>query len=147
MLAADDRADGPPAAACALSFTNEFAGLLCVRVRGGGLPEGLENGVQIAGIGAVWGLGNRSAWNHSGRIVLGLLIGWALRASVFFWVVRLIAFFNDGFETGCSWRLAAATALPGALLLTAESIVRLGALDLIHLLILAFCGWSWAAFT
>jgi len=46
-------------------------------------------------------------------VVLGLLIGWALRASVFFWVVRLIAFFNDrDLKLAGSWRLAAATALP-----------------------------------
>jgi hypothetical protein len=72
-------------------------------------------------------------------VVLGLLIGWALRASVFFWVVRLIAFCNDrDLDVAGSWRLAAATAMPGALLLTAGILIYgLGALDLIHLLILA----------
>jgi hypothetical protein len=80
-------------------------------------------------------------------VVLGLLIGWGLRASVFCWVVRLIAFFNDrDLNVAGSWRLAAATAMPGALLLSAGILLYgLGALDLIHLLILAVLrlvlGW------
>src|SRR5258708_14738349 len=72
-------------------------------------------------------------------VVLGLLIGWALRASVFCWVVRLIAFFNHrDLKLAGSWALAAATAMPGALLLTAGILLYgLGPVDLIHLLILA----------
>ncbi len=80
-------------------------------------------------------------------VVLGLLMGWGLRASVFCWIVRLIAFFNDrDLNVAGSWRLAAATAMPGALLLTAGILLHgLGAFDLIHLLILAVVhlvlGW------
>src|SRR5713101_4180546 len=80
-------------------------------------------------------------------VVLGLLIGWGLRASVFCWVVRLIAYFNDrDLNLAGSWRLAAATAMPGALLLTAGILLYgLGALDLVHLLIFAVLhlvvGW------
>src|SRR6266702_7044754 len=80
-------------------------------------------------------------------VVLGWLVGWGLRASVFCCVVRLIAFCKDrDLNLAGSWRLAAATAMPGALLLTAGILLYgFGALDLIHLLILAVLrlvlGW------
>jgi len=141
ILAADDRADW--AASSGLRFEFHKRNLQVCSVFGCAVvdyPKDWKVEFQSPGIGAmVGGLGTDPAWNHSGRSRAGLLIGWALRASVFFWVVRLIAFFNDrDLKLAGSWRLAAATAMPGALLLTAGILLYgLGALDLIHLLILA----------
>ena len=80
-------------------------------------------------------------------VVFGLFTAWFLLATFYFVPVRLLAFFKD--RELClsgSWKLASAALLPGALLLTAGIVAYgFGALDLIHLLLVAVLhfvvGW------
>jgi len=71
----------------------------------------------------------------TGAVIVGLMLSWAVLATVYFVPAWLICFFADrdlNFQQ--SWRLAGAALLPGALLLTAGiAVYALGALDLIQL--------------
>jgi len=76
-----------------------------------------------------------------------LLISWALLATLYFGVVRLVAFYlNRELNGGGSWRLAAMSLMPGALLLSlgilgyglgVVDLVRLGFLFPLHFIV----GW------
>jgi hypothetical protein len=68
-------------------------------------------------------------------VVVGLMLSWAVLATVYFLPVWLICFFaNHDLNFRQSWRLAGAALMPGALLLTAAiALYALGALDLIQM--------------
>lgn len=80
-------------------------------------------------------------------VVFWLFLSWSLLATLYFVPIRLLAFFKDReLQLGGSWKLASAAHLPGALLLTAGIVAYgLGAMDLIHLLLVAVLhfviGW------
>jgi len=71
----------------------------------------------------------------TGAVVIGLLLSWAVLATVSFLPVWLICFFaNRDLNFRQSWRLVGAALMPGALLLTAAIIFyAVGALDLIQM--------------
>ena len=77
----------------------------------------------------------------------GLMLSWALLATLYFPFVRLLAFFKDrDLDWGGSWRVASAALIPGALLLAlAIFLYGVAVLDLVHLLVLAVThlvmGW------
>ena len=82
-------------------------------------------------------------------VMIGLLIGWAVLATLYFWPVRAIAFYADRQLTWAgAWRLASAAMLPGALLMSAAIVAySFQRLNLIQLLFaaamhLAF-GWGY----
>jgi len=82
-----------------------------------------------------------SAWKPdilaiaTGAVIVGLMLSWAVLATVYFFPVWLISFFADrDLNFRQSWRLAGAALMPGALLLTAAiAFYGLGALDLIQM--------------
>jgi hypothetical protein len=80
-------------------------------------------------------------------VAAALLLSWALLATVYFALARLIAFFADRhLDWRGSWRLASAALMPGALLLNAAIFFYgLGVVDLIRFLVLAVLhlvlGW------
>jgi hypothetical protein len=67
-------------------------------------------------------------------VVAGLMLSWALLATVYFLPARLIGFLaNRRLNFRGSWKLAGAALLPGAILFTAAIVLYgLGALDLIQ---------------
>jgi len=71
----------------------------------------------------------------AGGVVVGLLLSWAILATVYFLPAWLICFFADrDLNFRQSWRLAGAALMPGALLLTAAIMLYTsGALDLIQM--------------
>ena len=71
----------------------------------------------------------------TGAVIVGLMLSWAVLATVYFFPVWLICFFADrDLNFRQSWRLAGAALMPGALLLTAAIVFyALGALDLIQM--------------
>ncbi len=71
----------------------------------------------------------------TGAIIVGLMLSWAVLATVYFFPVWLICFFADrDLNFRKCWRLAGAALMPGALLLTAAiAFYGLGALDLIQM--------------
>jgi hypothetical protein len=70
-----------------------------------------------------------------GSVVVGLLLGWACLATLYFLPAWLIGFFaNRKISRGGCWRLAGAALMPGTLFLTAAIITYgLGLLDLLRL--------------
>ena len=64
----------------------------------------------------------------TGAVIVGLMLAWAVLATVYFLPVWLIGFFADrDLNFRQSWRLAGAALMPGALLLTAAiAALRLG---------------------
>jgi hypothetical protein len=74
-------------------------------------------------------------WLTFGGVLAGLMLSWALLATVYCLPVWLVGFFaNRQLGFGASWKLAGAALLPGALLLTAAILFYgLGALDLVQL--------------
>jgi len=82
-----------------------------------------------------------SAWKPdilaiaAGAVIVGLLLSWAVLATIYFFPAWLICFFADrDLNFRQSWRLAGAALMPGALLLTAAiALYALGALDLIQM--------------
>ncbi|HXR04319.1 MAG TPA: hypothetical protein VN836_06380, partial [Verrucomicrobiae bacterium] len=71
----------------------------------------------------------------TGAIIAGLMLSWAVLATVYFFPVWLVCFFADReLNFRQCWRLAGAALLPGALLLAAAiAFYGLGALDLIQM--------------
>jgi len=71
----------------------------------------------------------------TGAVIVGLMLSWAVLATIYFFPVWLISFFADrDLNLRQSWRLACAALMPGALLLTAAiAFYALGALDLIQM--------------
>ena len=71
----------------------------------------------------------------TGAIIVGLMLAWAVLATVYFFPVWLVCFFADReLNFRQCWRLAGAALLPGALLLAAAiAFYGLGALDLIQM--------------
>ena len=71
----------------------------------------------------------------AGAVIVGLMLSWAVLATVYFLPACLICFFvNRDLDYGQSWQLAGAALMPGALLLTAAIVFyALGALDLIQM--------------
>jgi hypothetical protein len=71
-------------------------------------------------------------------VILWLLSTWAILATIYCGVVRLLGFFKDrDLDWRASWRLASAALLPGALLFTAGIAgYLLGVVDLVRLLLL-----------
>ncbi len=71
----------------------------------------------------------------TGVVIVGLMLSWAVLATVYFFPVWLICFFADrDLNFRQSWRLAGAALMPGALLLTAAIVFyALGMLDLIQM--------------
>jgi hypothetical protein len=71
----------------------------------------------------------------TGAVIVGLIISWAILATIYFLPAWLICFFADrDLNFRQSWRLAGAALMPGALLLTvAIAFYALGALDLIQM--------------
>jgi hypothetical protein len=71
----------------------------------------------------------------TGAVIVGLMLSWAVLATVYFLPVWLVCFFaNRDLNFRQSWRLAGAALMPGALLLTAAIVFyALGALDLIQM--------------
>lgn len=71
----------------------------------------------------------------TGAVIVGLMISWAILATIYFLPAWLICFFADrDLNFRQSWRLAGAALMPGALLLTAAiAFYALGALDLIQM--------------
>jgi hypothetical protein len=71
----------------------------------------------------------------TGAVIVGLMLSWAVLATVYFLPVWLICYFADrDLNFRQSWRLAGAALMPGALLLTAAiAFYALGALDLIQI--------------
>jgi hypothetical protein len=71
----------------------------------------------------------------AGLVIVGLMLTWALLATIYCLPVWLVGFFaNRDLSLRGSWRLAGAALLPGALLLTAAVFLYgSGALDLIRL--------------
>jgi hypothetical protein len=67
-------------------------------------------------------------------VVAGLMLSWAVLATVYFLPVRLISFFaNRDLNFSGSWKLAGAALMPGALLLTAAIVLYdFAVLDLIQ---------------
>jgi hypothetical protein len=84
-------------------------------------------------------------------VVVGLMLAWAILATVYSAPVWLIGFFaNRDLNLRASWRLAGAGLMPGALFLSLAVIgYGLGALDLVQLLAAAalhlLIGWIYAA--
>jgi len=82
-----------------------------------------------------------SAWKPdilaiaTGVVIVGLMLAWAVLATVYFLPAWLICFFADrDLNFRQSWRLAGAALMPGALVLTAAiAFYALGALDLIQM--------------
>jgi hypothetical protein len=66
--------------------------------------------------------------------VAGLMLAWAVLATIYFLPIRLISFFaNRDLNVRGSWKLAGAALMPGALLLTVAIVLYgLAALDLIQ---------------
>jgi len=71
----------------------------------------------------------------TGAVLVGLMLSWAVLATVYFLPVWLVCFFaNRDLNFRQSWRLAGATLMPGALLLTAAiALSAVGVLDLIQM--------------
>jgi len=71
----------------------------------------------------------------TGAVIVGLMLSWAILATVYFLPACLMCFFvNRDLNFRQSWRLAGAALMPGALLLTAAiAFYDLGALDLIQM--------------
>jgi len=71
----------------------------------------------------------------TGAVIAGLMLSWAVLATIYFLPVWLICFFAErDLNFRQSWRLAGAALMPGALLLTAAiAFYALGALDLIQM--------------
>ena len=71
----------------------------------------------------------------AGGVIVGLMLSWAVLATIYFLPAWLICFFaNRDLNFRQSWRLAGAALMPGALLLTvAIAFYALGALDLIQM--------------
>ena len=82
-------------------------------------------------------------WLTSGGVVAGLLLSWAVLATVYAGPVWLAAFFlnrNLNFLNG--WKLAGAALMPGALvMIVAVFFYGLGVLDLIRLLVALVAHW------
>ncbi len=84
-------------------------------------------------------------------VVMSSFLSWALLATFYCGVVRLLGFFKDRDLTwGRSWRLASAALMPGALLLAVGIFFYgLGMVDLIRLLVLFLLhlvvGWVYVA--
>jgi hypothetical protein len=77
-------------------------------------------------------------WLLAGAVVatvLGLLLSWAVLATIYFLPVCLMAFFtNRDLNWRESWRLAAAALIPGALLMAFMIVAYgIGLIDLVHL--------------
>ena len=85
----------------------------------------------------------------AGLVVVGLMLGWALLATLYALPVWLVGFFaNRDLTWPGSWRLAGAALMPGALLLTAAIFFYgLGALDPVRLIVAAalhvVVGWGY----
>lgn len=83
--------------------------------------------------------------------MLVLLVAWALLATLYSGLVRLLGFFKDrDLNWAGSWRLASASLMPGALLLAAGVVCYgLGLVDLLRLLLLFILhfivGWIYLA--
>jgi len=71
----------------------------------------------------------------AGAVVVGLMLAWAILATIYFLPAWLICFFTDrDLNFRQCWRLAGAALMPGALLLTgAIAFYALGVLDLIQM--------------
>jgi hypothetical protein len=71
----------------------------------------------------------------TGAVIVGLMLSWAVLATLYFFPAWLICFFADrDLNFRQCWRLAGAALMPGALLLTAAiAFSALGALDLIRM--------------
>jgi hypothetical protein len=84
-------------------------------------------------------------------VIIGLMLAWALLATLYFVPVWLIGFFaNRELDWRGSWRLAGAVLMPGAVFLSAAAVgYGFGALDLIRLLAATavhfVIGWVYAA--
>jgi hypothetical protein len=82
-------------------------------------------------------------------VIVGLMLTWALLATVYCLPVWLVGFFaNRDLSLRGSWRLAGAALLPGALFLTAAIFLYgSGALDLIRLAVAGgahlIIGWAY----
>ncbi len=84
-------------------------------------------------------------------VIAGLFFSWALLATIYCGVVRLLGFFKDrDLNWRSSWRLASAALMPAALLFTAGIFgYGLGVVDLIRLVLLfvvhLVVGWIYLA--
>jgi hypothetical protein len=84
----------------------------------------------------------------TGLTVAGLLLSWALLATLYFLPAWLLGFFaNRELGLGSSWRLAGAALMPGALLMSGAIVLYgLGVIDLIGLLVATaahlLIGWG-----
>jgi hypothetical protein len=84
-------------------------------------------------------------------VIAGLFFSWALLATIYCGVVRLLGFFKDrDLNWRSSWRLASAALMPGALMFTAGIFgYGLGVVDLIRLVLLfvlhLVVGWVYLA--
>jgi len=80
-------------------------------------------------------------------VVVGLMLSWAILATLYFLPVCLIGYFADrAANFGRSWRLAGAALMPGALLFTVAIVFyALGVLDMIQMAFIfgvhLFLGW------
>ena len=85
----------------------------------------------------------------AGLVIVGLMLTWALLATMFCLPVWLVGFFaNRELSLRGSWRLAGAALLPGALLLTAAIVLYgSGAFDLVRLAVAGAAhlvvGWAY----
>ena len=86
-------------------------------------------------------------------VMVLLFVSWTVLATLYCVMVRLLGFFKDrDLNWRSSWRLASASLMPGALLLTAGIVgYGLGLVDLIRLLLLFLLhfvvGWVYVAIT
>ena len=80
-------------------------------------------------------------------VIGGSLVGWAFFATLYMWPAWVIGFFSDrDLKLSASWRLAGASLMPGAILLSAAILFYgLGAVDLVQLvaasLVHLIVGW------
>src|ERR1041385_123904 len=89
-------------------------------------------------------------WLSAGAVIVGLLIIWAVLASLYAFPIWLAGFFaNRELNGRQSWKLAGAALMPGALLMVAGIILYgLGVLDVVQLLAVTAAhyvvGWGFA---
>lgn len=84
---------------------------------------------------------------NAGMVVIGLMAIWAFLSTLYLPLVRLVGFFGDrNLDSRASWRIAGASLMPGALVLTASiGCYGLGLLDVVQLMTAAgihlVIGW------
>lgn len=111
-------------------------------------PRGLALAFNRSELSPWWGAWVPAILTLAGfGAVVGLILVWALLATVYFIPVRVMGFVaNRDLSWGGSWRLAAASLMPGALFITGAfvlyglgriDLVKLGIADVVHILI----GW------